>query len=181
MKKRWYIVLGVGLLFLVLSLILFFAPRDVATYSYTVDSQGVKHYSKTPTTYFGLSKYDRTEYNVIKYSDLQFKGRTQYLPQPIHMSHEEKFDILTSDCRAIFYNELDECVALYTTAGSCRYYYQQNKYDYCKSVYDETSFGMDECKKLYDIYIEYFDQYDIKPRYRFFDLFTEYYCKLQSQ
>ncbi len=188
-------------------LIVFFLPRQIDTYHQdgrtydkykTVDvldelrndPNGQSGYHTIPRIYFSLFHYFYEEYQLGKRYEPRYLlphlinpiiiGEKQLLKEPRELTHEERFDLLTSaSCEMVIHHHLSRCHQNYGEAIICGYYYQGARSDYCMFVYDETNFSDQECKMLQDRYFEYWwVELDIKKgQYLDYDMFAEYFCK----
>ncbi len=198
MTKKKIILLGV-VSFL---LIVFFLPRQIDTYHQDGDSSfniwtiprlsdianqmvtdpdGYSNYYTVSRIYFSLFSYRSEEHQLGKQSGsfilpALIIGEKQSLREPHELTHEERFDILNSVCQPVVEQRLSPCWQSRQSQG-CPHYIQIARYDYCISIYYETSFSDEECKLLQDGYLEFWEKYDYHRKYRNYDKFAEDFCK----
>ncbi len=177
MTKKKIVLLGVCIfLFVVI-----FAPRQADIYLREWVPESDANYYKTPTIFFGINNYFHDkELEFVSWSDdFQIVGEKQLLEKPSQLSHEEKFDILTSECKLLFQNHLSLCDAggIFGTADICYLYYDKSRYEYCISVYDHTRISNEECKMLHEKYLERWEGILSKSFFIDFDRFADNNCK----
>ena len=181
MTKKKIILLGV-VSFL---LIVFFSPRQIDTFYHETDSDGDSNYYLVPWMRFLIFDHLYEEYEFDfqpEFTPLGIPpmiiGEKQLLMTPHELTHEERFDILNSaTCEQVISHDLHPCYKM--QAQGCYPYYSDARYDYCMSIYDETSFSDEECHILQDNYHEYWWERDTYTLiyYKHYDEFEEKYCK----
>ncbi len=100
------------------------------------------------------------------------------LEPPGELSKQEKFDLLTSECKLLFQNTLRGCRIIEGGAQGCFPIYNNGATDkdqYCVDMYVATKFTEDECRILHGIYLERWKNTSISREWDF-EKFSGYYC-----
>ena len=176
MKKRLVILLGAGIAIFAFLLVWSFTPKQLDIYTYQVNSNGTSDYYKstTPKTCYGIMNYFVSERRI---SNCVGEVNFELLKKPHELTHEEKWDILNSDCPLTLQNLGKYCEHGHQ-ADVCHSIYPKTKGFYCEAIFNDLEYlGDKECRVIHSLFFEKAKEYrDPKKGLMVYEYFEDY-CK----